>query len=184
MLATAAAEPDRLVIGVDANAAPMVEAARRAASRPNRGGLPNALFVAAAVEALPAELDGVADLVTAHFPRGSLLRGLLAAEQATMAAVTRLMRPGAILSLLVSATARDGGVGVEPIQDHTLHRVADAYRNHGLTVTEVRVATAHDVTATHSTWGKRLGVGVQRQAWLVQATMHARHPPDEFAPAA
>ncbi|MGH2393895.1 MAG: methyltransferase domain-containing protein [Candidatus Limnocylindria bacterium] len=68
VLATAAAEPDRLVIGVDANAAAMVKAARRAASRPNRGGLPNALFVAAAVEALPAELDGVADLVTAHFP--------------------------------------------------------------------------------------------------------------------
>lgn len=67
MLATAAAQPDRLVVGVDANADAMTEAARRAA-KPNRGGLPNALFVAAAVEALPAELDGVADLVTAHFP--------------------------------------------------------------------------------------------------------------------
>lgn len=99
-----------------------------------------------------------------------MLRGLLAADQAIMAAVTRLMRPGAILSLLVSATARDGGVGVEPIGDHTLHRIADAYRNHRLTVIKARKATADDITATHSTWGKRLGVGAQRQAWLLQAT--------------
>jgi 16S rRNA (adenine(1408)-N(1))-methyltransferase len=184
VLATAAAEPDRLVIGVDANAAAMVEAARRAAAKPNRGGVPNALFVVAAVEAIPEELGGVADLVTVHFPWGSLLRGLLAADRAIMAGVTRLMRPGAVLLLLVSAEARDGGVGVEPIRDDTLHRVADAYRNHGLTVNKARTATADDVTATHSTWGKRLGVGVQRQAWLLQATMHAHHAPDELAPAA
>jgi len=177
VLATAAAEPDRLVIGVDANAAAMIEAARRAAARPNRGGLPNALFVVAAVEALPAELGGVADLVTAHFPWGSLLRGLLAADRAMMAGVTRLMRPGAVLSLVVSAVARDGGVGVEPICDDTLHRVADAYRNHGLTVIEARKATAEDVTATHSTWAKRLGAGVRRQAWLLRATTHAHHVP-------
>jgi 16S rRNA (adenine(1408)-N(1))-methyltransferase len=68
VLATAAAQPDRLVIGVDANAAAMAEAARRAAANPDRGGLPNAVFLTAAVEAMPAELYGVADLVTAHFP--------------------------------------------------------------------------------------------------------------------
>jgi hypothetical protein len=95
-------------------------------------------------------------------------RGLLAADPATMAGVTRLMRPGAVLSLLVSATERDSGLGVEPIRDGTLHRVADAYGDHGLTVTEARPATVADVTAAHSTWGKRLGVGVGRQAWLLR----------------
>ncbi len=68
VLAAAAAEPDRLVVGIDANAAAIAEASRRAAAKPGRGGLPNALFVVAAAEALPRELDGVADLVTAHFP--------------------------------------------------------------------------------------------------------------------
>jgi 16S rRNA (adenine(1408)-N(1))-methyltransferase len=68
VLAAAAAQPDRLVIGVDANAAGMAEAARRAAAKPSRGGLPNALFVVAAVEALPPELTGLAYLVTCHFP--------------------------------------------------------------------------------------------------------------------
>jgi len=50
VLAAAAARPDTLVIGVDANAAGMAEASRRAA---RRGALPNALFVVAAAEHPP-----------------------------------------------------------------------------------------------------------------------------------
>jgi 16S rRNA (adenine(1408)-N(1))-methyltransferase len=50
VLAAAAARPDTLVIGVDANAAGMTEAARRAA---RRGALPNALFAVAAAEHPP-----------------------------------------------------------------------------------------------------------------------------------
>ena len=68
MLATAAAQPDRLVVGVDASAAAMAVASRRAAATPRRGGLPNALFVVAAVEALPPELNGLTNAVTIHFP--------------------------------------------------------------------------------------------------------------------
>jgi 16S rRNA (adenine(1408)-N(1))-methyltransferase len=68
VLAAAAADPHRLVIGVDANAAGMTDAARRAMGTARRTGVANAVFLAAAAEALPQELDSVADLVTAHFP--------------------------------------------------------------------------------------------------------------------
>jgi 16S rRNA (adenine(1408)-N(1))-methyltransferase len=50
VLATAAQRPDTLVIGVDANAAGMAEASRRAA---RRDALPNALFAVAAAEHPP-----------------------------------------------------------------------------------------------------------------------------------
>jgi 16S rRNA (adenine(1408)-N(1))-methyltransferase len=173
VLAAAAAQPDRLVVGVDANAAGMATASRRAAARPSRGGLPNALFVVAAVEALPAELDGVADLVTVHFPWGSLLRGLLGADPATMSSLTRVLRPGAALQLLVSSTARDHSVGVAPIQAATLQALADSYAAWGLTVTEARPATVADVATAHSSWGKRLGAGTRRPAWLLQARFAA-----------
>jgi len=169
VLATAAAQPDRLVVGVDANAAGMATASRRAAAKPARGGLPNAVFVVAAAEALPPELDGVADLVTGHFPWGSLLRGLLHADPAVMAGLTRVMRPGAILAMLLSTTARDRGAGVVPIQAATLQALAKSYATWGLAVTEARPATAADVAAAHSTWGKRLGAGGRRPAWLLRA---------------
>jgi 16S rRNA (adenine(1408)-N(1))-methyltransferase len=170
VLATAAAQPDRLVIGVDANAAAMAEAARRAGSKPSRGGLPNALFVTAAVAAMPAELDSAADLVTVHFPWGSLLRGLVSTEPATMTGVTRIMRPGAGLTLLLSATERDRGLGLEPIGDHTMAALRDAYASWQLAVTEIRPATLSDVKAAHSSWAKRLGAAHKRPAWLLRAT--------------
>jgi 16S rRNA (adenine(1408)-N(1))-methyltransferase len=171
VLATAAAQPDRLVVGVDANAAGMMTASRRAAAKPSRGGLPNALFVVATTEALPAELDGVADLVTVHFPWGSLLRGLLGAEEAIMAGLTRVLRPGATLQLLLSSTVHDHSAGVPPIQAATLRALAEAYATWGLAVTEARPATVADVAAAHSSWGKRLGAGTRRPAWLLRAQL-------------
>lgn len=169
MLAAAAAQADRLVVGVDASAAAMAEASRRAARRPGRGGLPNALFVVAAAEALPPELDGLADQVTVHFPWGSLLRGLVAADPAVLGGLVRAMRPGATLTVLLSATARDGGAGVGPVGEAALAAMADAYDRQGLTVTTVRPAAPADVAASHSTWGKRLGAGTRRPAWLLEA---------------
>jgi 16S rRNA (adenine(1408)-N(1))-methyltransferase len=50
VLALAAAHPDTLVIGVDANGAGMAEASRKAA---RKGALPNALFAVAAAEHPP-----------------------------------------------------------------------------------------------------------------------------------
>jgi tRNA G46 methylase TrmB len=50
VLATAAARPDTLVIGVDANATGMAAASGRAA---RRRALPNALFAVAAAEHPP-----------------------------------------------------------------------------------------------------------------------------------
>ncbi len=171
MLATAAAQPDRLVVGVDANAAAMATASRRAAARPSRGGLPNALFVVAAAEAMPAELEGVADLVTVHFPWGSLLRGLLGADPAIMIGLTRVLRPRGTLQLLVSSTARDHSAGVPPIQAATLHALAESYAAWGLAVTELRPATVADMADARSTWGKRLGAGTRRPAWLLRAQL-------------
>jgi tRNA G46 methylase TrmB len=50
VLAAAAARPDTLVIGLDADAAAMADASRRAA---RRGAIPNALFAVAAAEHPP-----------------------------------------------------------------------------------------------------------------------------------
>ena len=72
VLTAAAARPDRLAVGVDASDAAMAEASRRAGRKPGHGGLENALFVVAAAEAPPAELEGVADLVTVQFRRQRL----------------------------------------------------------------------------------------------------------------
>src|SRR6266540_3313484 len=133
-----------------------------AGRRPRRGGRPNALFVAAAAEALPPELDGLADLVTVHFPWGSLLRGLLGADPGVVGGIARVMRPGAQLDLLVSVTDRDHGAGASPLEAEAIAALAPAYRRLGLELDRPRLATPGEVTATRSTWGRRLGARARR----------------------
>ena len=71
----ASADPQRFVIGIDALAENMGERAATAARKPAKGGRPNLLFVHAAIEALPAELERVADEVYVQLPWGALLEG-------------------------------------------------------------------------------------------------------------
>nr|WP_280275324.1 hypothetical protein [Nocardia wallacei] len=168
VLAAAAADPDLLVIGIDAHAAGMAESSRRAAR--SRQGLPNAVFVAAAVENPPPELDGVADEVTVLFPWGSLLRGLLTADPAVLDGVARLMKPDAALDILLSVVERDGLAGLPAISGpDALSALADSYARHDLSVTDIHPATPDEVTAFGSSWGKRLGAGARRPAWRITA---------------
>ncbi|GAB2729468.1 hypothetical protein GCM10027089_61370 [Nocardia thraciensis] len=174
VLSAAAVDAQRLVIGVDANAAGMAEAARRALR--TRGGIPNVLFVAAAVESLPPELDGIADEVTVNFPWGTLLRGLLTGDAAVLGGLSRIMKPGAALDILLSVTARDGLPGLPAIEDAaTVADLLAPYTAHGLVVTGVRPLEPADVAAAGSSWGKRLGAGGRRPAWRI-AVRRADYP--------
>ena len=167
-MATAAARPDLLVIGVDADAGSMVEASRRAARATKRGGLSNALFVVAAAEALPPELDGRADALTVHFPWGSLLRGLLDADPAIVAGMARVTRPRARVTLLLSVTERDRSIGPVSLDERRFAALAPRYAVHGLLLREARRATVEQVTHSHSSWAKRLRAGTSRPVWFVR----------------
>ena len=146
----------------------MTEASRRAAKSAKRGGLPNALFVVAAAESLPHELDGLAHSVTIHFPWGSFLRGLLSANAAVLGGLARVTRPDAAITALLSVTTRDHIDGLDSLDAGTFERLAADYAAHGLMLTEARPATADDLAQSHSSWAKRLGAGASRPTWLVR----------------
>ncbi|MCM6776676.1 class I SAM-dependent methyltransferase [Nocardia sp. CDC159] len=168
VLAAAASDPGRLVIGIDASAAGMIDASRRSL-RP-RDGLANTLFVVAAAERLPSELDGVADEVTINFPWGSLLRGLLTAEDTVLSGLVRIMKPGAALSILLSVTDQDHSAELPPVTDAgALEALVAPYAAWGLIVTGIRPLSRAEVVAAGSSWGKRLGAGERRPAWSIQA---------------
>ncbi len=160
MLAAAARRPDTLVIGLDANAAGMAEASRRAA---RRGALPNALFAVAAAEHPPSVLHGIAQSLTVHFPWASLLSGVLGQDDAVLAGVASLLAPGAEGSILVSVVPRDGMPAV-PLPDE----LAGRYARHGLALAEARPATTDEVAASRSSWAKRLRAGTERPVTLLR----------------
>ncbi|HEY8199405.1 MAG TPA: hypothetical protein VIF44_06500 [Candidatus Limnocylindrales bacterium] len=152
----------------------MVEAATRAARKPSKGGAANARFIVAAAEALPPELAATADLVTVHFPWGSLLRGIVRGETAIVCPLARLLKPvaEAELRLLISVEARDGALGLDVLDTDGVDRIVRSFVEAGLIPIDIRLATADDLAAARSSWAKRLairrgGTG-HRTAWYLR----------------
>ena len=168
-LTLAETDPRTLVIGMDADAASMAETSRRAARPSVRGGRSNLLFVVAAAESPPPELLGRADEVRILFPWGSLLRGVLGADERVGQGVARLARPGSRVSAIVSVTPRDGLDGIVSFDPAGLAGISDAARRFGLRLTATRRAGVEDVRATRSTWGRRLLAGAaDRPVWSLE----------------
>jgi 16S rRNA (adenine(1408)-N(1))-methyltransferase len=156
VLAMAAAEPTTLVIGIDANAASMAEASRRAAGPARKGGLENVLFVLAAAEAPPEELRELAARVTVHFPWGSLLRGCLGGDAAVASGIAELVAPGGVLELLVAPADRDGLDGLPTEPAAVIAAATSTFGTLGLRFVEARAASDAEVRASGSTWARRL----------------------------
>jgi 16S rRNA (adenine(1408)-N(1))-methyltransferase len=93
--------------------------------------------------------------MTINFPWGSLLRGVLGHDDATLAGIARLLAPRATAEILVSVTPRDGVPG-------TAADLADIYAAHGLELAEARPASTEEITASRSSWAKRLRAGTAR----------------------
>jgi 16S rRNA (adenine(1408)-N(1))-methyltransferase len=167
VLRAARRDPSALVIGIDADASSM-RTASRAAARPLRsGGLPNALFVVAAVESIPDDLEAAADEVRVAFPWGSLLRGILGRDDQALGGIARVAKPTAQVRVLVSVTERDGlGTTTDPD--------TATYRANGLRVVEVRPAARDEIAAAESSWAKRLRAGVDRPVTLIRALRAGR----------
>ncbi len=161
VLYRARSEPTTFAMGLDANPDALASGAWRA----RRACLPNAAFLVEGVERLPRELACVADEVTVHFPWGSLLGGLLAADQTVLAPLAHLLKAGGELRVLLSATARDG---LNEMTPSLLECHKSAFAEHGLELLRARHASPIDIDESHSAWAKRLAVGRARSAVIAR----------------
>jgi 16S rRNA (adenine(1408)-N(1))-methyltransferase len=174
--------PEVLAIGVDANAAPLREAAARAARKPARGGLANARYGQLTLEQAPGALVALADELTVWLPWGSLLRAVAAADAPALAGLRAICKPGARLRVLFGHGPADAaalaalGLSLPPADAPTpavaafaadlVHRYAEA----GLDV-RARVVPSAEVRELPTTWAKKLAFsGRQRTFWDLSGT--------------
>lgn len=157
--------PTSLVIGVDTEPSALREPSRRAGRRPEKGGLPNVVFLAGDARTPPAVLDGWVDDLRVTLPWGSLLRAVVEPDTAFVGRVARLLRPGGTARFLLSATARDNEGLV--VDERTMSRIGASWCREPLRPTGTRPATMEDVASLGSSWAKRLGIPCRRPAWVL-----------------
>jgi 16S rRNA (adenine(1408)-N(1))-methyltransferase len=161
VLAEARSHPDTLVVGLDAGPDAMRKTAARAAGKPAKGGTPNALFVWASVEQLPAELADVSEL-HCLMPWGSLLRALVSPDLQVLRAVAGrcLARAPFLITLNLHAwrppVPEVGGLP-EPTPASVLATLAPAYADAGWAIATAGYLDEAQVAALGTSWTKRLG---------------------------
>lgn len=161
---------------MDANAAGL----RRFSQLAIRAGLPNVLFVRAAIERLPPELNGVADRVTVVLPWGSLLSAVALPSPETLRCIRELCAPKARLVVVLGTDARRDQAEMQRLGLPAAgpHERADAmaagYAAAGFAVKEIRALSARNLARWPSTWARRLGHGGDRTFWEVEASAERR----------
>lgn len=160
VLAVARRRPDTLIIGVDAGPDAMRRTAARAAGKVAKGGVPNAVFVWAAVEDLPAELFDVTE-VHCLMPWGSLLRAFVEPNDDVLRAIAARCRTGAEFLLTLNLHAwrppvPELGGTAEPTPD-SISELAPIYAAAGWQVHAAYYLDAAGIAELGTSWTKRLG---------------------------
>ena len=161
----ASERPDWLVLGLDALDAPLGEIAYRAARKAARGGRANLVLLRAAIEALPGELERIADEVDVLLPWGALLEGIVRARPEFVGGIAALARPGALVQVtlngeiwLDSTPARYADLPV-PTPEYVAEAIEPEFRRTGIELGSARYLTAAEAKALPTTWARRLGHG-------------------------
>jgi 16S rRNA (adenine(1408)-N(1))-methyltransferase len=140
--------PNTFVMGIDACRENLQDVSRHAAS--------NALFVIANARALPSELYGLASHITINFPWGSLLEGLLAADEALLSGLISLARSEAALEVRLNGGAvAEVGWSLEAGAE----RIQAVLAANGFMMRRPQVMTASELKAFPTTWAKRIAFG-------------------------
>jgi 16S rRNA (adenine(1408)-N(1))-methyltransferase len=160
--------PDRFYIGLDAQAGALEKISEKIYRKPAKGGLPNALFIQAAVETLPAELDGVADAVHINFPWGSLLRAVAIGEDAALRNLRSICAPGALLKIVIALDSeRDKSeisrLKLEPLTPEFVKAtLIPRYQAAGFGLIEYRALSPSEWPQLPTSWARRLAVNAER----------------------
>ncbi len=168
VLTVAREHPAKFYIGIDANTKPLEKPAMRATRKPAKGGLPNAMFVQAAVENLPEELDGIANEINVQFPWGSLLVAVAGGDAQILRSIGRIAANGCLLKIIIGIDPERDRAELERlgITEFTPESVRSSlvpkYASAGFECVEVRAVGRDEWAEIKTSWAQKLKVGKGR----------------------
>lgn len=158
----------RFYLGIDASANLLEKISEKIHRKPAKGGVKNALFIQAAVEALPEELDGVADEVHIHFPWGSLLKGVATGDETILKNIHRICAPDAVLEVIIGVDhVRDATelrrLGIDDLSEEFIATaLSTQYQECGFEILEIGSYGAGNWPDICTSWAQRLRTNENR----------------------
>ena len=163
VLAAAKANPRKFFIGIDANTKPLEKPSMKATRKPSKGGLRNVLFVQAAVEVLPDELNGTADEIHIHFPWGGLLCAVVIADESVLRSLRRIAATECLLEVIIGIDPERDRSEIERLglpelsEDYLESCLVPKYREAGFKLVERGRLERKDWSRLETSWARKLG---------------------------
>lgn len=168
-------QPDTFFIGIDADRNNLIKYSHKVHRKPERGGLPNVLYVIAGAEDLPPELDNTADVIWIVLPWGSLLQGIVLGENRILRNIARISSVHGVLKIFISYSVKYEPAEMEKrgLPTLTFEYIDDVltplYNREGLIITERNLLTNETMKEIPSKWAKRLAYGRKRKTLFIEA---------------
>ncbi len=159
---SARANPSKFYIGIDANTKPLEKISMKATRKLAKGGLPNILFVQAAVENLPEELNESADEIHIHFPWGSLLRAIVLGDEMVLASLRRICAPECLVEIVIGIDEERDKSEIERLELSSLsseyleNTLIPKYKAAGFDVLESGILPVSDWSKLETSWARKL----------------------------
>ncbi len=161
--------PEKFYLGIDANRKALEKISMKATRQPVKGGAPNLLFLQAAIEDLPAELNDTADEIHIHFPWGSLLGAVASGDAQVLENLHRVSARGCLLEVVIGIDAvRDQSeiarLELPPLSSEYFSEIlARKYQAAGFVFRETGTVAPADWACLKSSWARRLQSNDRRE---------------------
>jgi 16S rRNA (adenine(1408)-N(1))-methyltransferase len=152
----------KFYLGIDAHAKPLEKISMKATRKPPKGGLPNIIFVQAAIEDLPPELNDVVDEIHIHFPWGSLLKAVATGDESVLGGLYRIGAPDCLLEVVIGIDPERDRGEVERLElpslslDHIETVLAPRFEAAGFKVMEKGIVRPEEWPRLQTSWARRL----------------------------
>ena len=174
----ARANPSKFYIGIDANAKPLEKISMKATRKPVKDGLANVLFIQAAIENLPEELNAAADEIHIHFPWGSLLRAVVLGNETVLQNLRRICAPECLIEIVVGIDEERDKSEIERLDlpqlslEYLKNVLIPKYEAANFAVLEKGILDSSDWSKLETSWARRLHGGKNRKVTylILQAT--------------
>ncbi len=141
----------------------------KATRKSAKGGLPNVLFVQAAVESLPEELNAAADEIHIHFPWGSLLRAVIVGDESVLNSLRRICAPECLIEIVIGIDEERDKSEIERLElsqlspDYLENILIPKYKAAGFEVLDKGILSPSDWSKLETSWARKLQSNSNRQ---------------------
>ncbi len=141
----------------------------KATRKTSKGGLPNVLFIQAAVENLPEELNETADEIHIHFPWGSLLRAVIAGDKNVLQSLRRICAPDCFVEIVIGIDEERDKSEIKRLElpqlspNYLEDVLVPKYETAGFLVLEKGILSRSDWSKLETSWARKLQAGENRK---------------------